>query len=127
MSDGLSVYLSNAWLNTLAGNSFSLAATYLQLHTGPPGISGTANVSAGSTARVSVTWNTASNGSITISSSPTWTNGGVTETITDVSVWDASPGGNFLRSVQLQSPMYWQNTNTLMLNAFGLSLSPIAG
>lgn len=127
MSDGLSIYLANAWLNTLAGTSFSVSARYLQLHTGSPGFYGTANISAGSASRVSVTFGSASAGSIAITSSPTWSNGGAAETITDVSLWDASSGGNFLRSVQLSAPISWISTNTLTLNAFGLSLSPVAG
>lgn len=127
MSDGISLYLANAWLGTLGGTSFSVSARYLQLHTGSPGYYGTSHVSAGDSSRKSVTFGSPANGAIMASNSPTWTNGGITEVITELSLWDASSSGHFLRSVQLAAPITWVSTNTLSLDAFGLSLSPMAG
>jgi len=127
MAEGISLYLAHAWLGTLAGTSFSVGARYLQLHTGSPGYYGTANISVGNTTRQSVTFGTPSNGAIVVTNSPNWTNTGHQETVTTVSLWDASSGGHFLRSIQLAAPVTWVGTNTLRLDAFGLSLSPMAG
>ena len=127
MADGMSLYLANKLLGTFGGTSFSVSTPYLQLHTGPPGYSGTAFVSAGSSSRKAVTFGTPANGAIVITNQPSWTNGGVQEVITDVSLWDAATGGNFLRSAQLAATVTWVATNTLKMDAFGFSLTPVAG
>ena len=127
MSEGISLYLAQSWLATLAGTSFSISARYLQLHTGSPGSAGTSLISGGNTTRKSVTFGTPSSGSIVATNTPSWVNTvGVSETISHVSLWDASTSGHFLRSVQLAAPITWVSTNTIALNAFGLSLSPMA-
>jgi len=57
---------------------------------------------------------------------PVWTNGGTTETITHISVWDAVTAGNFLYSVLLTASQAWVLGNTFTLNTLGVSLTPLA-
>ena len=128
MADGLSAYLANAWVNTIrgGGNGTSYtapAAIDATLHTADPGSAGTTAASAGSTASVAVTSGAASGGASALSNSPQWTNGGTSETITDMAFTD---GTNFLYSGQLTSSKPWNSTDTLTLTSLAFSLGPMA-
>jgi len=57
----ISNYGENALLDTLGGTSFSVANTYLKLHTGDPGEDGTANAATEAT-RQAVTFGYAKGG-----------------------------------------------------------------
>jgi hypothetical protein len=57
---------------------------------------------------------------------PVWTNGGTSETISHISVWDASSAGNFDYSVALTTPQAWVSTNTFTLTGLTISIAPIA-
>jgi hypothetical protein len=138
MADGLSTTnLANAWLNVLNDTTFSaIANTYVQLHTGTPGASGTSNVSSVTT-REAVTWNAPSGGSMTASNEPQWTSWAGTngEIVTDISIWSAATSGTFYFSVPLAGTVYnftatnaspcvftapgssYSNTNTVVLTA----------
>lgn len=121
--------VANGWLNTLRnGSNFTAIATpHVKLHTGDPGAAGTSNNAAGDTTRKALTQSAASAGAIALSgTAPSWTNGGTSETITHISVWDASTSGNFLYSVALTASKAWVATDTLTLNTLGVSLSPLA-
>ena len=119
--------LANKLLDTIRNVSFANAATYVRLHTGDPGSAGNTAASAGSTSRSQVTFSAASGGAIALTGTqPTWTNGGTSETITHISVWDASSSGNFLWSAALTSSKSWASGDTLTLTSCGLSLSPLA-
>lgn len=104
MADGLSTTnLANPWLGVLAGTSFgSVASTFVQLHTGPPGANGTSNVSSVTT-RPQVTWSAPSGGALSESNTPTWSNWAGTngEIVTDISVWSAASSGTFYLSTPL--------------------------
>jgi hypothetical protein len=129
MARGLSaVNLANAWLNVISGTTFTGAAgSFIQLHTGDPGASGTANVSSVTT-RPTQTWNAASAGSKSASGTPTWSSwaGTSPETVTDVTDWSASSAGTFYFSVQLTASKTVQTGDTLTLNSMSVSQSPIA-
>jgi hypothetical protein len=126
MADGLStVNFANKLLNTVNGTSFSVSGTYVQLHVGAPGSAGTAATSAVTT-RQSTAFATASGGSLGLSAPPTAWNMTVSETISDISVWDAVSGGNFLWSAQLAVAKAVANGDTLTLNTCTLSLAPLA-
>ena len=122
MADGLSATVANAALNNIVGTN----ANDVQLHTGAPGASGTANVSS-TTTRQAVTWGSASGGSVSASNQPAWnswagTNG---EVDTDVSFWSAASSGTFGFSGQL-SPSVTMNTgDSLTLTAITVSI-PLA-
>lgn len=122
--------VANGWLNAIrsGGTTYTVVAgAFVQLHTGDPGAAGTANVSVGSTTRLSVTQNAASGGSITISGTVgPWTNGGTSETISHISVWTASSAGTFLYSAALAASQAWASGNTFTLNSLTVSVSPLA-
>lgn len=131
MAEGLSTTLVSNWLNTLraAGAGFGpVAAQYAQLHTANPGAAGTTAISVGSTTRVIFTHAASAAGSALAltGTNPAWTNGGTSETITDISVWTASSGGTFLFSVALTLSKPWASADTLTLSSLGLSLAPQA-
>jgi hypothetical protein len=117
--------LANNWLNMLRQVAFTApAGTYIKLHTADPGAAGTANPSAVTT-RASATFSAASAGAIALSNSPSFSMT-TTETITHISVWDASTAGNFLWSAALTTSKSVVNTDTLTFTTLGVSLSPLA-
>jgi hypothetical protein len=128
MTVGIAAAVANADLNRFRNTAgAALGATiYVQLHTADPGAAGTTGVSAGSTTRNAITWNAASAGSMTLATLSAWTNGGTSETISHVSLWDASTSGTFLHSFALSASQAWVSTNTLTLTTFTLSRTPIA-
>lgn len=133
MTVGLStVNTVNAWLNVLRGTSAAtftgVTTLFVQLHTGDPGASGTANVSSVTT-RPAVNFGAASAGAqaavATLPSWATWagTNG---EVVTHISVWGASSGGTFYYSVALTASKTVNTGDTLNLASLSVSVSPLA-
>lgn len=133
MTAGLSaVNTANAWLNTLRGTSaatFTAVTTmFVQLHTGDPGASGTANVSSVTT-RPALNFGAAASGSqaavATLPSWATWagTNG---EVITHISTWGASSAGTFYYSAALAASKTVNTGDTVNLTALTVALTPIA-
>ncbi len=121
---------ANKWLDVIrtGGSTFTAITTaYVKLHTGDPGAAGANNAAAGSTTRVAVTQTSPSGGSMTINGTlPVWTNGGTSETISHISVWDNLTVGNFLYSVALTVSKAWATADTLTLNTLTVALTPIA-
>lgn len=131
MTDGLSsANVANKWLAILqAGTAFASApaALWFKLHTASPGSAGATAGAVGSATRVTAPYAAPSAGSISqTGTNPSWTNGGTTETLTDISVWDASSAGNFLFSFALTASQAWVNTNTFTMTSYSLALTPIA-
>lgn len=130
MTAGLSTTnIAHPWLNSVRSATAPTAYStpFVQIHTGDPGASGTANVSAGDNTRKALTQSAASGGAIAQSgTAPSWTNGGTSETITHISVHSASTAGTFLYSIALTSSKAWVSTDTLTLNTCGVSLAPLA-
>ncbi len=133
MTVGLSAAnTANAWLNVLRGNSAGTTFTApavqaAKLHTADPGASGTTAAAAGDTTRKALTFNAASAGSMALTSSPAvWTNGGTSETISHISVWDSTTAGNFQYSAALTASQAWVSTNTFQLTSLTISLTPVA-
>lgn len=127
MAEGLSTTLVSNWLNTLrsAGAAFGpVAGAFVQLHTANPGAAGTTAVSAGSSTRIAATFNASSAGSALALSGNVgpWTNGGTSETLTDISVWTAASGGTFLFSIALSLSKAWASADTFTLTSLGVSL-----
>ena len=124
MTDGISTYLADQWLGMLAGSAPTVpSAVYMQLHTAAPGSAGTANVSSVTT-RELVGLGSPSGGSITLSGTPAWpgwsgTNG---EVLTDISLWDAASGGNFLLSGVLTTPQTMYTGAPLDLTSLSIAL-----
>jgi len=128
MAAGLhGVNLANKWLDLIGNNtSFTaVAQLYVKLHTGDPGAAGTANASANTT-RQAVNFAAAAGGSMTADNVPqwaAWSSG--TETITHISLWDASTAGNFLWSIDSGDKTVL-NGDDLSLTVLTLALVPVA-
>ena len=124
------VVTANAWLDAIRSGGSTrtvVAGTFVRLHTADPGVAGTTAGSVGSTVRVAVTQAAASAGAIAQNgTAPIWTNGGTTETLTHISVWDTITAGNFLYSVVLTASQAWVSGNTFTLTSLGVSISPLA-
>ena len=120
--------LANKWLDMLAGTAFTAPTnTWCKLHTADPGASGATAASA-ETTRKQFTWSAASGGSKSIAATlPQWASWSAgTETISHISVWDASTAGNFLYSFALTTSKQVTNGDTLNLTAHTISFTPIA-
>lgn len=122
--------VANKWLDVIrdGGASFTVVDdTFAQLHTGDPGAAGTSNVSVGCTTRDNFDQTAPAAGAMALTgSSPQFLNGGTSETITHISVWDAVSGGNFLYSIQLAVSKAWTDTQTLTLTTLAAAITPIA-
>lgn len=129
MADGLTTTLADSILNNLTDNGAwsQVTAIYAQLHTASPGASGTTGVSAGSTTRLACSYSSASAGSVVLSGNVgPWTNGGTSETLTDVSFWTASTSGTFMWSAAMGSSHAWASGDTFTLTAATVSITPLA-
>lgn len=124
MTAGLSAAKAASILNTYRATNFTSVSGFVKLHVGDPGAAGTANPSAVTT-RNAISFNAPSAGSMTLSSLASYTMT-TSETITHVSIWDASTAGNFMESWALSSGVAVVNGSTLTFNTFTLSYSPIA-
>lgn len=128
MTVGLhTVNLVNKQLDHLrGGTAFTQpSGLYVKLHIGDPGAAGTANPSAVTT-RSQATFAAASGGSMGLTGTlPNWamTTG---ETLSHISVWDASTSGNVLFTAALSSTRAVVNTDTYTLNALNFAYGPLA-
>lgn len=117
--------LANKWLDMLRAQAFTApAATYIKLHTGDPGAAATSNAS-GVTTRQSATFSAASSGAIALSNAPAFSMTG-TETISHISVWDASSAGNLLWTAALTASKSVVSGDTLTFTTLGVSVAPLA-
>lgn len=103
------------------------AGNFVKLHTADPGASG-ATAASSVTTRPSATFSAASAGAVAMSNTPSWTSwaGTSPETVTHISVWDASSAGTFLYSVALTASKVVQTGDTLTLSSMSVSLAPLA-
>ena len=124
MTAGLSAAKAASILNTYRATNFTSVSGFVKLHTGDPGASAAANASAVTT-RNAIAFNAPSAGSMTLSSLSSYSMT-TSETITHVSVWDASTAGNFMESWALTAGVPVVNGSTLTFSTFTLSYSPIA-
>ena len=115
--------VANAWLDAVFNaTSYSEANVYLQWHTGDPGSAGTSNV-AGESDRVSVSMGAASSRAITNDAAVETVGVSNTETITWISLWDASTTGNFLGRDDLSSSAPVTAGDTIRIPAGDLDAS----
>lgn len=101
---------------------------YIRLHTADPGAAGTTSVSTGGGATgVAISFATAASNAIALTGTqPSWASLTATETISHISVWDASTAGNFLWSAALTASKSVVAGDTLTLTTCTLTLSPQA-
>lgn len=122
--------VANKWLDVIrtGGSSFTaITSAFVKIHTGDPGAAGTSNAAAGSTTRPALTQATPAAGAMAQNgTAPQWTNGGTSETITHISVWDNATAGNFLYSIALTASKAWASGDTLTLTSCSVSLTPLA-
>lgn len=119
--------LANKVLDHLRGGTAwtQPAGIYVKLHIGDPGSAAASNASAVTT-RSQATFSAASAGAIALTgTNPSWSMT-ATETISHVSVWDASTSGNFLWSAALSASKSVVSGDTLTLTSLGFSLTPLA-
>lgn len=104
MATGLSSPTAQGILNELcnAGSWTVPTSFWVKLHTGDPGAAGTANAASNTTRQPASFSSAAAAGTITTSGDVTWTSVSQTESYSHVSFWDASSGGNFLASDNLE-------------------------
>ena len=128
MTVGLSaVNTADKLLNTIGrtGTTFTAGSLYVKLHTADPGATGATAASAVTT-RYACTFSASSAGSMALTSmGGTWSMT-ATETISYISLWDASTAGTFLWSVQLTTPKSVVSGDTLSLTSLTLAFTPIA-
>lgn len=117
----ISNYAEAKFLDTLSGTSFSVAASYLKLHTGDPGEDCTSNA-AGNTSRQAASWSAASSGSKATSATVTWTSVSTTETYTHWSLWDNATAGNALWSGALSTSAAVTAGDTFQITSLTLTL-----
>lgn len=124
MTAGLAAADANSKLNVWRGTTYTGITPFCKLHTGDPGAAGTANASAVTT-RNAITWSAASAGSMALSSLSGFSMTG-TETISHISIWDASTAGNFIASAALTASKNVTNGDTLTISTLTVALTPIA-
>jgi len=117
----ISNYAEDKLLDAISGTAFSVAAAYLQLHTGDPGEDCTANA-AGETTRKAVSFGAASGGSMASSGTVEWTNVSTSETYSHWSMWDALSAGNALWSGALASSAAVTAGDTFQITSLTLTL-----
>jgi hypothetical protein len=131
MTVGINPVIANQFLDSLfsAAAFTAPAASYIQLHTGDPGVAGTANVSSYATRTLISVWGTAAGGtksitaSVTITASWSGTNG---EVLTHVSYWSAVTGGTFVTSDQLLQAQTMLTGAPLSLPSLSAPFTPLA-
>jgi len=128
MTVGLSaVNTADKLLNTIGrtGTTFTAGSLYVKLHTADPGATGATAASAVTT-RYACTFSASSAGSMALTAmGGTWSMT-ATETISHISLWDASTAGNFLWSVALTASKSVVSGDTLSLTSLTLAFTPIA-
>jgi len=127
MTVGLhTVNLANKWLDMLRGTAFTAPTNvYVKLHTADPGSAATTAPSAVTT-RAQASFSAASGGALALTgTNPSWSMT-TTETISHISLWDASTAGNFLWSFALSASKAVVNGDTLTLTTFTPSFTPLA-
>ena len=124
MTVGLAAATANGFLDNFRNTAVSARTVYCKLHTGDPGSAATANAGAVTT-RNAVTWSAASSGSMTLSALSSYSMT-TSETITHISLWDASSAGNFLQSAALTASVPVINGSTLSFSSLTLSFTPLA-
>lgn len=104
MATGLGSSTAQGILNELcnAGSWTIPTSFWVKLHLGDPGAAGTSNAASNTTRQSAAFASAAAAGTITTTADITWTSVSATESYSHVSFWDASTGGVFLASDNLE-------------------------
>jgi hypothetical protein len=119
----ISNFLENELLDTLdgSGSAYSASATYLKLHLGDPGETGTGNPAA-NTSRKVVAFGVASGGSKASTATVEWLNVSTTEIYSHWSLWDNSTAGNCLWTGALSTSAAVTAGDTFEITSLTLTL-----
>ncbi len=126
MAVGMSAYLANKLLDHSFRNVVYTppASIWGKMHLADPGAAATTSPSA-QTTRIQTTWAAAASGQILLNNVPEFTlNAG--ETITHMSFWDASSGGNFLFSAVAAVSKSGVSGDIIRIATDTISFTPIA-
>ena len=124
MASTISTYLQNKILDkTLRNTDYTVATVYVSLHTANPGEAGASEVTGGSYARQSASFDAATGdpgvgdntANIVFASMPA-------ATVTAVGLWDASTAGNFLWGGDLTASKPVSAGYTFQINAGALDV-----
>jgi hypothetical protein len=102
--------------------SFVVAQPYVKLHIADPGETGASGAAAEVT-RKALSVGTAAAGACVSDADLTWTNVAGTETISHISIWDASTAGNCLWSGALAAPKAVTTGDTFTIPSGQLTIS----
>lgn len=104
MATGLGSSTAQGILNELcnAGSWAIPTSFWVKLHIGDPGAAGASNTASNTTRQSASFASAAAAGTITTTADITWTSVSATESYSHVSFWDASTGGTFLASDNLE-------------------------
>lgn len=132
---GISQTLADNWLKTVrgggAGTTYTAeAAMYVKLHTGIPGSDATQNVSSVTT-RPAITFGAPASGGTGLwtmtqnGTAPAWSNwaGTNNETVSHISIWNASTAGTFLWAAALTTPKTIGTGDTFTLSTSSITFS----
>lgn len=123
VSDYAENKLLDAVLNaTTTGGGLPTADVWVKLHIGDPGEAGTSNA-AGETTRKQASFAAASGGACATNADLTWTNVSTTETISHISLWDASTAGNHLWYGALSASKAVNAGDTFTISSGNLTVS----
>jgi hypothetical protein len=103
---GISNYLEDELLDHIfrAAAYTSPSGIYVKLHLGDPGEAGTTNAAVETTRQQATFGTNSSGGTISNTVAITWTSVSTSETVSHISLWDASTAGNCLWKGQLTTP-----------------------
>ncbi|NBW18290.1 MAG: hypothetical protein EBR82_60985 [Caulobacteraceae bacterium] len=117
-------YLENKVLDKVFRNTdFTVSGAWVRLHTGDPGEDGTANGATETTRKSATFGSAASSGSISTTADMTWTSYPAAETITHISLWDASTAGNALWKGALTASRTLAIGNTFTISSGSLTIT----
>lgn len=109
----------NAAALTLGANALKAVLLYAQIHSGPAGTSGTANV--GASTRKSITWGSVTGpGNFGISSSLSFTGGTPDGPVYSVTVWSASTSGVFYGEFLVSGSAVFDGSGNYVLSSLDL-------
>lgn len=110
--------LNNAAM-TVAANALKGVLLYAQLHSGPAGSSGTANVT--TAARKAVTWGTVTGaGDFGISAQIDFTGGATNGDIHSVTLWSASTSGTYYGEFVINGDAAFNNSGDYSITSLNL-------
>jgi hypothetical protein len=124
MTAGLATAHATAVLNVFRATTYTGVSVFVKLHTADPGAAGATAASAVTT-RNAATFSAPSAGSMALSALSGYSMT-ASETITHISLWDASTAGNFLTSAALTTGKPVTNGDTLTITTLTIALTPIA-